>query len=377
MRKRRIIALLLCVVLVMSMTVTGCKKDEEKEEDTKLSVEVEKVGRQDISVTQIYTGEVRGENEVMVMPKVAARVISLNVKAGDRVQQGQTLMVLDSSDFTAAVRQAQAALDTAKVGKRANDVQVESARRAYERVKKLHSAGAASDLELETAKATYDSLTAGSPEAAIAQAEVALSIAREGLDKCVIRSPISGVVGNLNVSLGDTASPQSPVAMITTLDRMELAAMVPETDVPYVKQGASVKVWVRAVSDDPLEGRVKSIATVADPVKRGFEVKIALSNPGERVKSGMFGEVALDTVSKENVLAVPVSAVVPRTGGNVVFTVDKNRRARSIEVKTGIKDNEFIEITSGLKEGQRIITKGNTLVSEGTRVRVIPGGKKK
>lgn len=359
------------------MAVSGCKKDEKKEEETKLSVAVEKVGKQDIAVTQLYTGEVRGENEVMVLPKVAARVTSLNVKAGDRVQQGQTLMVLDNSDFTASVRQAQAALDTAQVGKRANDIQVESARRAYERTKKLHSAGAASDLELETARATYDSLTAGSPEAAIAQAQVAVSIAREGMDKCVIKSPISGVVGNLNVSLGDTASPQAPVAMITTLDRMELSAMVPETDVPYIKQGTNVKVWVRAVSDEPIEGRVKSIATMADPAKKSFEVKIALGNPGEKIKSGMFGEVALDTVSKGNVLAVPVAAVLPRTGANVVYTVDKNRRARSVEVKTGIKDNEFIEITSGLKEGQRVITKGNTLVSEGTRVRVVPGGKKK
>lgn len=375
-RKSRVLAVLLCGLLIMSVTVTGCGKKQEVVKETAVSVSMEKAKIHNIAMSQTYSGTVRGENEVMILPKVPARVTAIYVKPGDMVRQGQTLMTLDNKDFQAAIRQAQAGLQAAQAGKRANEIQVQTAKNAYERIQKLHDAGAASDVELENARAAYEALTAGSAEAMVAQAQAGLASAQEAMNNCVITSPISGVVGSVNVSLGDTANPQSPTAVVTTTEQLELSIMVPEADITYIKTGSQVKVSVRAAGEEDLPGTVKTIATVADPMKRNFEVKIALKNPGGKIKSGMFAEVGLDTQSKSNVLVVPISAVIPRTGSNIVYTVDKNKRARSIEVETGIKNKHYIEITKGLKEGQSIISKGNTLVSEGTLVRVISGGAK-
>jgi len=90
----------------------------------------------------------------------------------------------------------------------------------------------------------------------------------------------------------------------------------------------------------------------------------------------MFAEVVISTVSKDDVLTVALAAVIPRSGRQIVYTVDNKNRAREIEVQTGLRDNNYVEIVSGLKGGEKVITKGNTLVNNGTLVRVVSGGAK-
>jgi RND family efflux transporter MFP subunit len=341
--------------------------------ESQITVVTQKAKIADLAMSQTYSGMVRGENEVQVLPKVPARVTAIYVKPGDMVAQGQTLMTLDSQDFEAGVRQAQAGLEAAMAGKRANDLQVDAALKAYERTKKLHEAGAASDFELEMAKSKYDGFTAGSAEAGVASAQAGLQTAREALDKCIITSPISGMVGSVNVSLGDTANPQSPAAIVTTTQNLELSVMVPEADVSYIQEGTKVNVTVSAAAAKPYVAIVRTIARVADPLKRNYEVRISLANLDGKIKSGMYAEVQIDTMSKKDTLVVPIAAVLSRSGSNILFTVDSKKRAKSIDVKTGIKNDHYIEITSGIKEGQTVITKGNTLVSEGTLVRTVSG----
>jgi multidrug efflux pump subunit AcrA (membrane-fusion protein) len=90
----------------------------------------------------------------------------------------------------------------------------------------------------------------------------------------------------------------------------------------------------------------------------------------------MFAEVNVDTVHKDGVVCIPVAAVLPKEGFSIAYVVDKDRKARSVTVETGIKNNDYVEITKGIKAGQEVITKGNTLVNEGTLVKVVAGGGK-
>jgi RND family efflux transporter MFP subunit len=119
---------------------------------------------------------------------------------------------------------------------------------------------------------------------------------------------------------------------------------------------------------------VENISTVADPAKHTYPVKVSLGNKDGLIKSGMFAEVRISTISKRNVVCVPANAVVPMNGRTVVYIVDKDKRARQVDVTTGIENSKYIEIVKGLKSGQQIITKGNTLINEGTLVRVVGGG---
>jgi len=133
-------------------------------------------------------------------------------------------------------------------------------------------------------------------------------------------------------------------------------------------------VVIRAVQEQPFMGQVESIATVADPVKRNYAVKVSLPNSGGLIKSGMFAELTVNTMSKPGVLTVPVGAVLPKGGRDIVYVVDQDSRARVVEVETGIKNDQNMEIVSGLTAGQEVIIKGNTLVSDGTLVKVVGGG---
>ncbi|MGI5912542.1 MAG: efflux RND transporter periplasmic adaptor subunit [Syntrophomonadaceae bacterium] len=372
---KRWLGIFMVLIIVLSLS-SGCGKQTETVKETELSVSVVTVEKRDIAQAVKYPGTVRGVNEVYIMPKVAARVTGIYVKPGDMVKVGQTLITLDRTDFEAAIKQGEAAVAMAEAGKKANDIQLENARLNYERTKKLFEAGAASQQQLETAQVSYEVLASGSAEAALEQARAGLLSAQTQLKYCTITSPINGVVGSINLSLGDTASPQSPAAAVTDTSLLEIETLVSESEVSYIKTGDEVDILIKAVSDKTLKGKVDSVSNVPDPVKRNYVVKVVLDNPDSKIKSGMFAEVIISTLNKQDVLCVPLSAVIPRSGRETIYTVDKDNRAREIDVKTGLRDNSYVEIMSGVKAGDKVITKGNTLVNEGTLVRVVAEGGK-
>jgi RND family efflux transporter MFP subunit len=310
------------------------------------------------------------------MPKVPARVTAIYLKPGDPVRAGQTILTLDSSDLNAAIRQAQAGMLQADAAVRTNGVQLEAARTGYERAQKLFESGALSQADLERAKSAYDTLNSGTAEAAAASARAALAAAQDALDKCNITSPIDGILGSVNLQLGENASPASPAAIVTDNTNLEVEVMVNENEVSYIKEGSEVDIVIKAAGLDKIKGKVESIATVADPARRNFSVIVALPNQDGKIRSGMFAELSIDTISKTNVLCLPVNAVIPQSGSSVIYTIDKDNKARPIDVQTGIKNDRYVEITKGLKAGQKVILKGNTLVNDGSLVRVMAGGGK-
>lgn len=372
---KRSLYIFLIMVLTLSL-LGGCDKKKEVVKETELSVATVKVEKRDIAQAVKYPGTVRGVNEVYIMPKVPARVTAIFVKPGDRVSAGQTLLTLDSSDFEAAIKRGEAAVALAEAGQKANAIQLENARLNYERIQKLFDAGAASQQQLEGAKSACELLETGSADAALEQARAGLLEAQIQLGHCTITSPINGVLGSINLSLGDTASPTSPAAAVSDTSRLEIETLVSESEVSYIKTGDTVDVLVKAAGDKPFKGKVDSVSSLPDPMKRQYTVKVVLDNQDNKIKSGMFAEVVISTRSKQDVVCVPLSTVIPRSGREIVYTVDSKNRAREVEVKTGLRDNRYVEISSGLKVGNQVITKGNTLVNNGTLVRVVAGGAK-
>lgn len=365
---------LVTVLMMAVLLLSGCSQSEEVVKESAITVNTAPAQIRDLAKSVLYTGTVRGQNEVYLMPKVLARVTGIHAQPGDTVRAGQTLITLDNTDFIAGVKQAEALLALAQAGLQSNQIQAENARLNYERIQALHEAGAVSDQQLEASRAAYEALIAGSAEASVAQAEAGLMAARNALNNCIITSPINGVVGTISLSLGDTANPSAVAAIVSNTSQLEVEVMVSETEVSHIQKGSQVDVVVRAVRDEPFLGEVKSISTVADPVKRNYPVKVSLPNTEGQIKSGMFAELTIDTMSKQGILTVPVGAVIPKGGQDIVYLVDGESRAQVAEVTTGIKNDQYIEIVSGLTAGQEVIVKGNTLVSDGTLVRVVGGG---
>jgi RND family efflux transporter MFP subunit len=375
-RKSNRLYVLLVVLLSLSLLLIGCGKEKETVKESEIGVNVAKAEVSTITRNVKYSGTVRAQNETYIMPKAAARVTAIYVKPGDQVSAGQTLLTLDSSDYEAMVQQAQAGVAMAEASKRANDAQAETARLSYERLKQMYDSGAISEQQLDEARTRYEAMVAGTADAAVGQAQAALAQAQTQLGHCTLTSPINGIVGSVNLSLGDSSNPQAPAVVVTDPSRLEIEIMVSEADISYVKPGSEVGISIKAAGDKTFKGVVDSVSSVPHSVKRNYAVKITLDNKDNLIKSGMFAEVDLATTSKDGVICIPARALVPRGNETVVFTVDKDQRAREIKITTGITNEQKVEVVKGLQAGQQVITRGNTLVNEGTLVRVITGGDK-
>lgn len=365
--------LLLAALLASLMLVGGCNKSQEVAKETELTVEVAAAQNQFIARSARYAGKIRGANEAPVTPKMSGRVTQILVKPGDRVAAGQTLVILDSTGLQAALKQAEAMVASTRAQMASNQLQLENARLNYERMQQLHKAGAIADNALEAARLQYETLSSGSIEASAASAEAARLSLQDQLNNCNLTAPISGMVGSISVSLGETASPQNPVAIVSDTSRLQVEVLVSEADVNFIKPGRKVNVYISSLSLQPFAGQVISVDPMADVVKRNFTVQVELDQPQQEMRPGMFAEVVMATEQAENTLCVPIEAVIARGDKSVVYTVDAENRARPLEVKTGISSDRLIQVTAGLEAGTQVIVKGNTLVSDGTLVKVAAG----
>jgi RND family efflux transporter MFP subunit len=357
------------------MVASGCGKAKEEVTVDAITVETADVQIMDITKYAGYSGRVKGSSEEEVMPKLARRVTAVHVIEGQAVQQGQVLVSLDSSMLDTAVQQAEAGVASARAAQAANEVQRQTALANYNRMLELHNAAAVSDQALEAAKAQYDALNTGAAEAGVAQAQAGLSMAWQSLSDCEITSPMNGIVGRVDVSVGETTSPQNPVAVINNTADLEIEVKVSETDISSIQAGTAVKVQINAIGAEPLTGTIKGVASVADPVTRTYPVKISLPNiAAAQVKSGMFAEVLLGTQRRAGVMGIPMAAVLPKSGESIVYVVNEENRAQAVIVQTGLNDGKYTEITSGLQLGQTVITKGNTLINESSVLNFTDGG---
>jgi RND family efflux transporter MFP subunit len=374
-KNRHLNIVVLLVIMSIIIVVSGCGKAKEQAVADAITVETADVQIMDITKYAGYSGRVKGSSEEEVMPKLARRVTAVHVTEGQAVQQGQVLVSLDSSMLDTAVQQAEAGVASARAAQAANEVQRQTALANYDRMQELHNAAAVSDQALEAAKAQYDALNTGAAEAGVAQAQAGLSMARQSLSDCEITSPMSGIVGRVDVSVGETTSTQNPVAVINNIADLEIEVKVSEADISSIQAGTAVKVQINAIGKEPLTGTIKSVASVADPVTRTYPVKVSLpNNAAAQVKSGMFAEVLLGTQRRASVIGIPMAAVLPKSGESIVYVVNGENHAQAVIVQTGLNDGKYTEITSGLQLGQTVITKGNTLINENSVLNFADGG---
>jgi RND family efflux transporter MFP subunit len=147
---------------------------------------------------------------------------------------------------------------------------------------------------------------------------------------------------------------------------------VGEEHIVKLKQGLEVSVIVPSVRPEPFTGRIENLSPAADSKTRSFMIEVMMDNPSHVMKQGMFAEVHIVTDRRENVLTVPVDAVVQKSGDNFIFTV-VDSTVKQYKVKTGISDGKVTEIAEGLPEGAQVIVLGQQGLVDGSKVSVIGG----
>ncbi|NLU50588.1 MAG: efflux RND transporter periplasmic adaptor subunit [Syntrophomonadaceae bacterium] len=385
LRRGRRVSLLVVGVLAVCVLGSGCgTKEAETVKLAEIPVEVQEVKQGDVARVAIYAGTLRGIEEATVFPKLSAmsgavKVVAVNVKPGDRVSKGQSLVQLDGSDLQYQIRGYQAQVDSLQASKVGAELRLANAKTDLERKRFLFDQGAIAKAELERAETEYQSAQAAlaGVNAQIAGAQANLDNARNNLANCNVPSPISGTVGIVNVNVGDAVTAQTPVAVVTNTSRMEVQVNVSESEVSYVKPGRSVQVYVDSAGAAPFTGTVTSVAQTADARVRTYPVKVSLENKNGTLKSGMFAEVHLTTLTRQQVIAIPRDAVAEKGARRVVYIVDDKSVAHERDVVLGVEGEKLVEIVKGVKAGERIVTRGQTLIHDGDKVRVVAGGVKK
>ncbi len=303
------------------------------EESRLVAVRRVRVPRYEFSV-----GSIGAVHEVSLAAKLLAKIIEIPVSAGQAVSEGQLLVRLDDRDLKARLDQAQSAVSGAKAAR-------EQAHIEYERVKKLFGEGAAAPIEWDRVQTQLKSA-----EAELARTEQAAAEARTVLEYATITSPISGVVIDKKVNVGDTATPGQVLLTLYDPMHMQLVASVRESLTRRLSVGQTVDVEIDAIQRR-CQGRISEIVPEAESASRTFSVKVTGPCP-EGVYSGMFGRLFIP-LEDEEVLIVP-RRCIRRVGQLDIVEVAALDTLQRRAVQIGRKFGDDVEVLSGLVEGERV-----------------------
>ncbi|MBW7842043.1 MAG: efflux RND transporter periplasmic adaptor subunit [Ignavibacterium sp.] len=402
------IGLLILILLIVAFI--GGNKEEI------ISVQVEKVVKRTITQTVAATGKINPEFKVVINPEVTGEIVELPVKEGDIVKKGQLLIRIKGDQYQAQKQRLEANLLAAQATLKMREAELTKVELDYNRVKELHSKGLASDSELEAAKSNYLTTKASleAAEANVLQSKASLRETLEMLYKTTILSPMDGVVTKLNVEVGERVfgagfSMGTDIMTVSDLSNIEAVVDVDENDVVLVSIGDTARIQVDAFKDQEFIGLVSEIGNSAKTSGLGtqnevvnFEVKIKLIDPKNSLRPGMSCTADIETETIQNVLSVPIQSVTTREGtqsvdnltegqpeefqqvkeikkekihkvNEIVFLVE-NGKAKKVNVETGLSDDNYIAILSGLKGGEDVISGSYKAISrelnDGLQVRV-------
>lgn len=373
-----------------------------------ISVQTEKAEKRNITQVVSATGKIFPEYQVELRPEVTGEVVKLPVEEGDIVKKGQLLIRIKPEQYTAQRDRAQASLEASKAMLKVRKASLDQIESDYKRVKGLFEKELASEQEIEAAKSNYLQAVGNyeAQQASVMQSQASLNDAQVQLDKTVIYSPIDGRITALNVELservlGSSFSQGTHLMTVADLGLMEARVEVDENDVVLISVGDTTNIEIDAFGEGKFKGLVTQIGNSAQTTGFGtqdeivnFEVKIRLISQNENIRPGMSCDADIQTETKYNVVSVPIQSVTARMAKNektedgdedkpkvksgkrekpeeVVFLLDGNV-VKKAKVKTGISDDTYIEIISGLSGGEEVVNGPYRAISkeleDGTKV---------
>ncbi|MEO0293339.1 MAG: efflux RND transporter periplasmic adaptor subunit [candidate division WOR-3 bacterium] len=343
--KRKLIVLISIIVFFILVIFVNIKRTNV------VKVEVVKVSRGKIEEIVSAPGEIHSEEERQINAEVTAEVIKLYVEEGDKVKEGQVLVKLDSTEQYAAYRRALAGLN-------AQRADLEFKKEQLRRKKELYEKGLISKENYENI-ATEVELAESNFENAIAE----LKRAKRMLERATIRAPIKGTIMNINkregevVVAGTVNNPGSIILTISDLEKMEMVAKVNENEVPRVSIGDTARISIDAFPDTTFIGIVYYKASMPKETSLGvveFEVKISIPfHPG--MLPGMSANCEIITAKKQNVLRIPLQALVTKEEKSGVYKIE-NGVVKFVEIKTGIIEGKWVEVKEGLLENDLVVS---------------------
>ncbi|MEZ5071133.1 MAG: efflux RND transporter periplasmic adaptor subunit [Bacteroidales bacterium] len=428
MKSKRLLLIILVVIVALVVFLGVANKKGLIGGDHYLKVATEKGAERDIIELITANGKIQPETEVAISPDVSGEIVDLVVEEGDEVIKGQYLLKIKPEAYEMARNRAEASLNNARARLKQAESQLELASLDYKRNSSLYEEKAISEAEFEQSQTTYNTSLAEkeAAEFSVQSAKATLDEAEESLDKTSIFAPMSGTISRLAVELGERVVGTSMMSgtemlRIADLSRMEVEVEVNENDIVRVGYRDTALIEVDAYPDDRFKGVVSEIPVSANTtgvttdqvtnfmvkillLPESYQAKVTQRNPYP-LRPGMSATADIQTNRKSGVFTIPIQAVTTRTDttGNtapgepetmqtgsissdgtvqgstervaeqtegepvvVVFVVEEGKTVMK-PVKTGIQDNNYIEVLSGVEAGQDVVIAPYSAISRQLR----------
>lgn len=404
---KRILITVLTIVTLFAFS--GCGKKDEKvsssnASEAKTNVTVEGAEFTSISDVATYTGEVKASESVSISAKVSATAKAVNVEIGDYVNAGDILLVMDDTDYRTQYNQASAAYNQAvaqynsitngtaqqtslqlESSLNAAKIEYNNAKTNYENHKILYDNGAISksaydaaytryenaQLNLNTAQKNYTLATdvvlgenAAAAKAAVESANVQVEAAQNAINNTVIYAPISGYIASRNTNEGQMVAPGVEIFSIKSTDTVDIEINVTESVVSNLQAGDRVAVAVKSVSEEKISGTISNIAATKDAYTGMYQVIVEVDGINTELKDGMIADVELTLDETSEAVVIPAEAILEDTDGNKYVYIAKGDKAERADIETGITNDTYTEVVSGVSEGDKIIVSGKEYLSE-------------
>ena len=340
-----------------------------------VGVNVALVERRDLVEIRVFSGSLIAEKQYDAATRIGGQIEEIAVHLGDCVDRGDLIARLNSEEYEQQLAQARAELDVAQASLAEARSSLVAADRVYQRAITLRAQKVASAAELETAETERLARQAGvnfaeaqikQRQAALRAAEVRLSYTTLTADWQDDSSEACRQVARLHVDEGNTIAANAPVVTLVDLSLLKAVINVAERDYALIKKEQPANISVDSIAGRIFPGTVARMAPVFEETSRQARVEIAVPNPEGLLKGGMFARVHIELGHAEQTLAAPTTAIIQRSGVHGVFVVEDGK-VRFVEVRTGIEHEGWSQVT-GLEEGQKIVTLGHHLLSDGAPV---------
>ncbi|GEA32346.1 efflux RND transporter periplasmic adaptor subunit [Clostridium diolis] len=394
-----VIAVIGCAAVAKTKLFTAKKEATTAVAASKTTVEVQIAKAQEKSLGDSYKATLEAYQQGIVTSKIAAKVVAVSIENGQYVNAGDTIATLDDQDIQNSIKTAQAQvevseqqvnstqqqLNSSQVTLQKLQILMDDAQRNYDRQKTLFDGGAISKTDLEsaekalnTSKADYSSGLASiesakasieSSKASLEAQKVNLQKAQNDLANTVIKAPISGVISDKTLNVGQMASQGAALAKVNDISSVYATIQVPQEKITGVKIGQAATITVDG-NDKTYDGTIEAMDSAADATTRVFNCKVKIDNGDKSLLPGIFGKVQLISEEKAQVITVPISALAGNEGDYSVFLND-NGIAKKQKITIGETNENNVEITDGIKEGDQVICTNISTLQEGSEVDAI------
>ena len=367
-------------------------------------VEVSRAAVGDLRQSVVASGRVRTPQRLEIAAQIAGRVLSVNVREGERVQPGQLLVQLDERELRAAVTQARAALrqtearqrQLGEVGRPLADqalkqaqANLAQAQKQFERTQELVGKGFYSSAQLDEARralsvaesqasASQVQLASNQPagvEAALAssnaeQAKAALAVAEARLAYATLVAPVNGVVLSRQVEVGDTAQPARVLLVIAPQSDSELTAQIDEKNIALLSLGQQAQASADAYPHERFKAEISYIAPAVDAQRGSVEVRLRVPEPPAYLKHEMTVSIDVAAAQRANIVLIPADTLRDALSATPWVMVVRDGETRRQNVTLGLRGTGKVEVREGVAAGEALLPAAAT-ISEGRRVSAV------